>query len=82
MAFRRSPFRSIRAAAVVSATVAALVYANALGNGFAYDDVQVVEENEAIHDLSRLPGSLGRPYWANPSGRELGLWRPATTALL
>jgi len=81
MGFWRSPLRSPRAGALLSAAVGALVYANALGNGFAYDDVQVIRENAAIHELSRLPESLGRPYWANPSGRELGLWRPLTTAL-
>lgn len=75
-----APLRSPRAGAVVAACLAVVVHANALQNGFAYDDVHIVEENEAIHDLSRLPGALVRPYWTNPSGRELGLWRPVTTA--
>jgi Flp pilus assembly protein TadD len=62
--------------------VASLTFANALGNGFAYDDVHIVVDNEAIHSLSTLPGALVRPYWPGDRGDQLGLWRPVTTALL
>ncbi len=70
---------SPRGAALVAALVAIVVYANTLGNGFAYDDVPVIVENEEIHDLRELPGALSAPYWGDDRGRELGLWRPVTT---
>ena len=76
------PLRSPAVAAVVAALVAVVVYANSLGNGFALDDVPVVLENEAIHDLSNLPGVLADPYWGAETGRLSGIWRPATTAFL
>jgi hypothetical protein len=61
--------------------VAALVYANSLWNQFTYDDVHIIVENEAIQDLETLPGALIGPYWPEDYGRELGLWRPLTTAV-
>lgn len=80
---RWSPFRKLRAAALAAALAGALVYANAPANDFAYDDVPIVLENEAVHDLGRLPEVVSRPYWApNEAGRELGLWRPLTSGLL
>jgi tetratricopeptide (TPR) repeat protein len=75
-----SPLRDARTAALLVALVAAGVYANSLWNGFAFDDVLILVDNEAIHDLRTLPGALTRPYWPDAYGRELGLWRPVTTA--
>jgi len=77
-----SPIRDVRAAALVVVAVAALVHTNTLWNQFAYDDVHQIVENEAIQSLETLPGALVRPYWPDDYGRELGLWRPATTATL
>ncbi len=77
-----SPTRSARAAAILSACVGALVYANALRNDFAYDDLHIIAENDGIQSLSTLPEALVKPYWPGPFGRQLGLWRPTTTALL
>ena len=77
----RSPFRSLRSAMLIVGLLAAGVHVNALLNDFAYDDRPVIVENEPLHDLSTLPGALLEPYWPNEYGRELGLWRPATTAL-
>jgi hypothetical protein len=57
------------------ALVAALLYAAALGNGFAYDDVFIVERNARLHSLTALPEALGTPYWPE-YGR---LYRPLTT---
>ncbi|MGE0160939.1 MAG: hypothetical protein AB7T31_16170 [Gemmatimonadales bacterium] len=75
-----SPLRDVRAAALVVGLLAAAVYANSLWNRFAFDDVLIVVDNEAIQDLRTLPEALTRPYWPDAYGRELGLWRPVTTA--
>lgn len=77
----QSPIRHVRAAAFLSAAVAVLVSANSLGNDFAYDDRPIIADNARIHDLGELPGTLAEPYWPNTYGRELGLWRPVTTAV-
>lgn len=61
--------------------VAVAVYLNSLPNLFAYDDAHILPANEAIHSLETLPEALVRPYWPGDFGRELGLWRPVTTAL-
>jgi len=77
-----SPLKSPRCAAVIVGAVAALVYANSLLNEFAYDDLHIITENTAIHDLSTLPHALTQPYWPGSYGKQLGLWRPVTTGLL
>jgi hypothetical protein len=74
-----SPLRDVRAAAGLVAAVAALVYANSLWNQFAFDDIHIIQRNEAIQSLSTIPQALTTPYWPDPYGRELGLWRPVTT---
>ena len=74
--------RTVRNTALLVALVGAIVYLNALGNGFALDDTHIVVENVEIHALSSLPGALASPYWPGPDGRALGLWRPVTTGLL
>jgi Flp pilus assembly protein TadD len=53
--------------------VALLVAAPSVGNGFVFDDVGVIEENEIVHslDLGRLVTS---PYW--PPDRGSAMWRP------
>lgn len=77
-----SPFRSLRTAAALAAALGALVFANSLGNGFAYDDVHIVQENVAIQSLETLPGALLEPWWPGKYGEQLGLWRPTTTLVL
>ncbi|MDZ7779147.1 MAG: hypothetical protein U5R14_04300 [Gemmatimonadota bacterium] len=69
-----------RRAVLLTAAVAALVYANALGNGFAYDDVPIIEENAAIQSLEALPGAIVSSYWPGTRGENASLWRPVTTA--
>jgi hypothetical protein len=64
------------------AVVGGLVFANSLANGFAWDDIHIVVLNTAIHEWESLPGAIASPYWPVDYGRELGLWRPTTTALL
>ena len=41
---------------VVSAVAAIVLYANSLGNGFAFDDYYMVQTNEAVHSFDDLPG--------------------------
>ncbi len=77
-----SPLCSARVAAVMAAALAALVYANSLRNDFAYDDVHIVQENPDIRSLETLPRALIEPYWPGEFGRQLGLWRPTTTAVV
>lgn len=56
-------------------TAALLVYANSLFNGFAYDDLWIVQQNERVHQLRDMSKIWLTPYW--PSfGSELGLYRP------
>lgn len=76
------PSRSPTAAALVTGLLAVVVYLNSLGNGFALDDVPIVLENDAIHQLSELPEALELSYWGEERGRGSGLWRPVTTTVL
>ena len=65
-------------AALLVVIVSAGAYANALGNGFALDDVGIIAENPAVTSPT-LEAVLDGPYWPNP--REgAGLYRPVTTA--
>lgn len=58
------------------ALLAALVYANSLANGFAYDDVWIIETRELVHGLGNLPELLTAEYW--PGRFQSGLYRPVT----
>ncbi|MGH7448272.1 MAG: tetratricopeptide repeat protein, partial [Longimicrobiales bacterium] len=71
---------SRRLLALFSAVVAAVVYLNSLANGFALDDVSIVQLNKRVHDALDLREIWLTPYWPL-DGRELGLYRPATIFL-
>ncbi|KPK78260.1 MAG: hypothetical protein AMS25_16400 [Gemmatimonas sp. SM23_52] len=58
------------------ATLAVLIYANSLANGFAYDDVPIVESRDLVHGLGRIPELLTAEYW--PARFGSGLYRPLT----
>jgi len=58
------------------ALLSVLVYANSLANGFAYDDVSVVESRDLLHGLGRIPELLTAEYW--PARFGSGLYRPLT----
>ncbi len=77
-----SPFRSVRTAAVLAGGLAAVVYANSLLNGFAYDDLNIILNNPGLHSLATLPHAIAAPYWPGEFAKQLGLWRPLTTAYL
>jgi protein O-mannosyl-transferase len=59
--------------------VAVLVCIDTLSNGFALDDVGLVERNPALASLAHLPRLFLQPYWA-VSGEHYGLYRPLTAA--
>jgi hypothetical protein len=65
-----------RSHAIALVIIAALaVYANSLWNGFAYDDVWIIQRNDRVHQLKDLSLIWLTPYW--PSfGTQLGLYRP------
>ena len=52
----------MRKAALVAGLLALAVYANSLGNGFAYDDVHIILENTDLQSLETLPGAVFKPY--------------------
>jgi hypothetical protein len=52
-----------------------------LRNGFAYDDVHIVERNPAVHQLGDLPSRFIETYWPQvPLGPDGRLYRPLTIA--
>jgi hypothetical protein len=63
------------------ALAAVLVHWRAFENGFALDDVRLVESNPAIGSLSRIPHLFLEPYWNTP-GEHYGLYRPLAVASL
>jgi tetratricopeptide (TPR) repeat protein len=68
------PARSWALPAIV-AGVAVAVYANSLLNGFALDDVFIVQGNARVHNPTSLADIWLTPYWPF-AGMELGLYRP------
>lgn len=61
--------------AVAVALAAIVLYAGALANGFAFDDVVLIP-NDARVINSQIGALLTRPYW---NDHELGLFRPLTS---
>lgn len=60
---------------ILVALAAIAVYLNSLANGFAYDDMTIIERNARVHQLTDQARIWLKPYW--PSyGPELGLYRP------
>jgi tetratricopeptide (TPR) repeat protein len=51
------------------------VYWNSLANGFALDDVYIIQINGRVHQLSDQARIWLTPYWPG-FGTELGLYRP------
>lgn len=65
-------------AALLVALVSLAAYANSLGNGFAYDDVAIVQENPNVSSPT-AEAILEGAYWPkSPEGR--GLYRPTVIA--
>jgi tetratricopeptide (TPR) repeat protein len=72
----------VRSAAWLAAALGVLVYVNALGNDFAYDDMHIIVDNESIQSLATVPRAIVSSWWPDEHGEALGLWRPTSTALL
>ncbi len=66
-----------RAALWVGA-LAVLGYANAIPNGFAYDDTSILAQNEVVTEGNVLE-AWTRPYWPRHS-EDSGLYRPVTVS--
>ncbi|HNC45375.1 MAG TPA: hypothetical protein PLU80_14500, partial [Acidobacteriota bacterium] len=43
--------------------ISILVYLNTLGNGFAYDDVMIVEKNPLLRNITDIPKLFQVGYW-------------------
>lgn len=61
------------------AAAAVLVYLNSLANGYALDDVFIVQKNTRVHDLFGFADIWLTPYWPT-HGALLGLYRPLAIA--
>jgi protein O-mannosyl-transferase len=64
---------------LLCALVAVVVHWRALGNGFALDDVPLLEGNPAIESLAHIPKLFVEPYW-RVAGEHYGIFRPLTIA--
>jgi hypothetical protein len=62
------------------AVLAAVVFANSLENGFAYDDQGIVVQNSVVTGGDAW-AALGQPYWAGEAGVGR-LYRPVVQAAL
>ncbi len=61
------------------AALAAIPYANSLGNGFTFDDVAIVAENPRIRSLGGAAHAFADDWWSGRRPQSL-LYRPLTTA--
>lgn len=61
----------------VAAAIAIVVYLGALGNGFARDDVPVIEQNPIAHSPTTASGAFFRTYWPTELTSS-GQYRPLT----
>lgn len=66
-----------RRAGWIAAAVAALVYALALTNGYAGDDLVAVRDNPAAHSAGAALSAWFEPYWPG-EWQWAGLYRPLT----
>ena len=58
----------------VVTVVAFAVTAPSLGNGFTYDDIPIIAENQRISAGTGFVSYLGQPYWAHRLYRPLTIW--------
>ena len=63
----------------MAALVAGLVYLNAVPLGFAWDDVEIIQSNEALHSWNAIVDGLGEPYWPGTYAAAVGAWRPVVS---
>jgi tetratricopeptide (TPR) repeat protein len=65
-------------ARLLVAAVALAASVTSLRNGFVYDDVRVVRDDQRIRGLANLPRLLASPYWSEEWRDRV--YRPVTTA--
>ena len=68
--------------ALAAAGLAVVVFVPSLWNGFAYDDLPIIAQNQNLRSLSGLGELLSQPYWPGERGVDFGLWRPTTSFVL
>jgi hypothetical protein len=68
-----------RAPSAAIAGLALLASASGLGNGFAYDDIPIIVENDRVHQLAHLWRLFGESYW--PPALNNALYRPLTMTM-
>ncbi len=61
----------------VAVGVALAASVSSLANGFVFDDVRVVQQDERVHSLRHLPQLLAGPYWTRDYANSA--YRPATS---
>ena len=59
-------------------SVALVVSVTSVANGFVFDDVRVIQQDQRVHSLRRLPELLSGPYWGKDYGNSA--YRPVTSA--
>jgi tetratricopeptide (TPR) repeat protein len=64
---------------VCVALASVLVYANSLGNEFAYDDVVIIQSRETAHGVGNIPVLVTEAYWVQDY-LPGGIYRPLTMA--
>jgi len=69
---------TIQRATLWVGVLATLAYANAVPNGFAYDDTSILAQNEIVTE-GRVLEAWKRPYWPRHS-EDSGLYRPLTVS--
>lgn len=67
---------------LAAAVLAVAVFVPSLWNGFAYDDLPIIAQNQNLRSLSGLGELLTQPYWPGERGVDFGLWRPTTSFVL
>ncbi len=74
----RPPAARGRAGALAVAVVCALVNLPAVRPGFIHDDHRIIEQNERIRGLERLPQIVSSGYWTQGDAAGPALYRPIT----
>lgn len=71
--------REVALAALVF-VVAVAAFASSLGNGFVYDDVDVIEKDDRLDHPLDVRTFFGQPYWGpKTEDKAAALYRPLTT---
>ena len=77
---RGGPRRQVLLLGLLCCLLAAGVYLNSLGNGFAMDDEPIVADNPDVHGIEALPRAVTGPYWDTGNPASLGMYRPVPLA--